>query len=139
MEVTRMETAYDFLKANVFHIATIDNGKPRVRPFGFVMKRDNRLYFCTNKTKEVYRNLIENPSTEICAVGKDGMTWLRIRGIVEFDESKEAKAQVFKEAPQLLKIYPKGADDEIFVTFYFKEAEAKLFSMGANPKDIDLI
>ncbi|HPP05800.1 MAG TPA: pyridoxamine 5'-phosphate oxidase family protein [Syntrophorhabdaceae bacterium] len=134
-----METAYDFLKANVFHIATIDNGKPRVRPFGFVMKRDNRLYFCTNKTKEVYRNLIENPSTEICAVGKDGMTWLRIRGIVEFDESKEAKAQVFKEAPQLLKIYPKGADDEIFVTFYFKEAEAKLFSMGANPKDIDLI
>ncbi|HOJ43786.1 MAG TPA: pyridoxamine 5'-phosphate oxidase family protein, partial [Syntrophorhabdaceae bacterium] len=113
--------------------------KPRVRPFGFVMKRDNRLYFCTNKTKEVYRNLIENPSTEICAVGKDGMTWLRIRGIVEFDESKEAKAQVFKEAPQLLKIYPKGADDEIFVTFYFKEAEAKLFSMGANPKDIDLI
>jgi len=134
-----METAYDFLKANVFHIATIDNGKPRVRPFGFVMKRDNRLYFCTNKTKEVYRNLIENPSTEICAVGKDGMTWLRIRGIVEFDESKDAKAQVFKEAPQLLKIYPKGADDEIFVTFYFKEAEAKLFSMGANPKDIDLI
>jgi len=134
-----METAYDFLKANIFHIATIDNGKPRVRPFGFVMKRNNKLYFCTNKNKEVYRNLIENPVTEISAVGKDRLTWLRLRGTIEFDESKEAKEQVFNESPQLLKIYPKGADDESFVTFYFKEAEARLFSIGGKPKDIDLV
>ncbi|HOJ71676.1 MAG TPA: pyridoxamine 5'-phosphate oxidase family protein [Syntrophorhabdaceae bacterium] len=134
-----METAYDFLKANIFHIATVDKGKPRVRPFGFVMKRDNRLYLCTNKNKEVYKNLKDNPVTELSAVGKDGMTWLRVRGTVEFDESKEAKAQVFEEAPQLLKIYPKGADDEVFVTFYFKEANAKLFSIGTQPKDVPLI
>lgn len=115
-----METAYDFLKANIFHIATVDDGRPRVRPFGFVMKRDNKLYFCTNKNKEVYKQLVKNPEVEISAVEKDGMTWLRLRGTVKFDESKEAKAQVFKEAPQLLKIYPKGEDDEVFITFYLR-------------------
>ncbi|MCX8023472.1 MAG: pyridoxamine 5'-phosphate oxidase family protein [Syntrophorhabdaceae bacterium] len=134
-----MMTAYDFLKGNAFHIATVDGDKPRLRPFGFVMKRNNRLYFCTNKNKEVYRQLKMNPETEISAIGKDGMTWLRVRGRVQFDESKEAKAQVFKEAPHLLKIYPRGEDDEVFLTFYLEDAKAKLFRMGGEPEDVALI
>lgn len=134
-----METAYDFLKANIFYIATVDGTSPRVRPFGFVMKRNNRLYFCTNKNKEIYKQLRVNPEVEISATGKDGMTWLRIRGMVEFDETKEAKAQVFSEAPQLLKIYPKGAEDEIFVTFYLKDAKARVFAIGKEAKEIELL
>ena len=55
-----MNSVYDFLKANpVFHIATVDGNKARVRPFGFSMKRNNMLYFCTNKTKEVYKQLLK--------------------------------------------------------------------------------
>lgn len=133
-----METVYDFLKTSIFYLATIDNDKPRVRPFGFVMKRNDKLYFCTSKNKEVYKQLINNPEVEISVTAKDGMTWLRLRGAVEFDETKEAKAQVFKEAPQLLKIYPKGEEDEFFVTFYIKDAKAKIFTVGKEPRDIPL-
>jgi uncharacterized pyridoxamine 5'-phosphate oxidase family protein len=40
--------------------------------------------------------------------------------------------------PDLLRIYPKGADDELFVTFYFTEAVATLFSFTEKPKNIPL-
>jgi hypothetical protein len=40
--------------------------------------------------------------------------------------------------PDLLWIYPKGAADEPFVTFYFTEAIATLFSFSEAPKNIPL-
>ncbi|HOE15995.1 MAG TPA: pyridoxamine 5'-phosphate oxidase family protein [Syntrophorhabdaceae bacterium] len=133
-----MDTAFDFIKANpVFHIATVDGAMARVRPFGFIMKRNNALYFCTNKTKDVYKQLQRNPDIEISDMGKND-TWLRIRGRIAFDETREAKVQAFEQSPNLLRIYPKGADDEIFVTFYFTEAVATLFSFTAAPKNIPL-
>ena len=134
-----MNTVYEFIKANpVFHIATVDGDKPRVRPFGFMMKRDNRLYFCTNKNKEVYKQLTQNPNIEISVMGSDGSSWLRVKGTIAFDESRDAKVQAFEESANLLRIYPKGADDEVFVTFYFAEAVATVFSFTAAPKDVPL-
>jgi uncharacterized pyridoxamine 5'-phosphate oxidase family protein len=132
-----MNTAFEFIKASpVFHIATVDGAKARVRPFGFIMKRNNKLYFCTNKTKDVYKQLKKNPDIEISDMGNN--VWLRIRGRIAFDETREAKAQAFEQAPNLLRIYPKGADDELFVTFYFTEAVATLFSFTEAPKNIPL-
>ncbi len=133
-----MNTAFEFLKANpVFHLATVDGNKARVRPFGFSMIRNKALYFCTNKTKDVYTQLVKNPDIEISGMGADG-TWLRIRGKIAFDESRDAKVQAFAEAPNLLKLYTKGADDEIFVTFYFTEAQATLYSFAGAPTSLPL-
>jgi uncharacterized pyridoxamine 5'-phosphate oxidase family protein len=139
IEEVHMTTAFEYLKVNpVFHIATVDGTKARVRPFGFSMKRNGALYFCTNKTKDVYKQLFRNPEIEISDMGNNG-TWLRIRGRIVFDETREAKAQVFEESKDLLKIYPKGADDETFVTFFFAEAFATLFSFTEAPKNIPLL
>jgi uncharacterized pyridoxamine 5'-phosphate oxidase family protein len=133
-----MSTAYEFLKSNqVFHLATVDGAKARVRPFGFVMKKNNALYFCTNKTKDVYKQMVKNPDVEMSAMSADGK-WLRLCGKAAFDESREAKAQAFTESAMLLQIYPKGADEEIFVTFYLKDAEATLYSFADAPKKIPL-
>ncbi len=132
-------TAIEYLKANpVFHIATVDGTKARVRPFGFSMMRNGKIYFGTNNTKEVYKQLSSNPDIEISDMGNDG-TWLRIRGRVAFDDSRDAKVQAFSESANLLKVYPKGADDETFITFYFTEAVATLFSFTAAPKTIPLV
>jgi uncharacterized pyridoxamine 5'-phosphate oxidase family protein len=133
-----MNSAFEFLKANpVFHLASVDGTKARVRPFGFTMKRNNALYLCTNKTKDVYKQMVKYPDIEISGMGADG-TWLRIRGKVAVDDSREAKAQAFADAPNLLQIYPKGADDEAFVTFYFTEAQATLYSFTGAPKILPL-
>jgi len=134
-----MKTALEFLKANpVFHIATVDGNKARVRPFGFKMKRNNALYLCTGKAKDVYKQMVQNPDIEISAMGTDN-TWLRIRGRIAFDDSREAKAQAFEESPNLLNIYKKGADDENYVTLYFTEAVATLYSFKEAPKTLPLV
>lgn len=133
-----MNTAYEFLKANqVFHLATVDGTQARVRPFGFTMVRNNALYMCTNKTKDVFKQMVKNPDVELSAMGPEG-TWLRVRGTVAVDDSKEAKVQAFKEAPMLLQIYPKGAEDENYVTLYFTKAEATLYSFNNPPKNLPL-
>jgi uncharacterized pyridoxamine 5'-phosphate oxidase family protein len=133
-----MTTAYDFIKANqVFHIATVDGTKARVRPFGFIMKWNDALYFCTNNTKDVYKQMVKNPDVEISSLGTDGK-WVRLRGKVVFDDSREAKVQAFTEADMLLQIYPKGADDETFVTFYLTDAQATLYSFTEPPENIPL-
>ena len=134
-----MSTAFEFMKANpVFFLATVDGAGARVRPFGFVMVRNNALYFCTNKTKDVYKQLVKNPDVEISGMGPEG-TWLRVRGTVVVDDSYEAKVQAFKEGQMLLQIYPKGADDETFVTFYLTKAKATLYSFVAGPKELPLV
>ena len=133
-----MDTAFDIIKASpVFYIATVDGTKARVRPFGFIMKRNNSLYFCTNKTKDVYKQLKQNPDIEISHMISNS-TWLRVRGRIAFDETRDAKAKAFEQMPDLLRIYPKGADDDLFVTFYFTEAVATLFSFSEAPKNIPL-
>ena len=133
-----MATAYEFLKANpTFHLATVDGAAARVRPFGFAMVYNNRLYICTNKTKDVFKQMQKNPEIEISDMGTNG-TWIRIYGKVAVDDSREAKAQAFKEAPTLLQIYPKGADDENYVTLYFTEAAATLYSFTGAPQTIPL-
>ena len=134
-----MSSAIEFLKANkVFHIATVAGNAARVRPFGFVMNRNGKLYMCTGKQKDVYKQMKENPGIEISAMGPEG-TWLRVRGDVVFDDSRETKMQAFEEAPMLLQIYPKGADDENYVTFYLSEAKATLYSFAEAPKELPLI
>ena len=134
-----MNSALEFLKANkVFHLATVDGTQARVRPFGFVMKRDDRLYMCTGKAKDVYKQMVKDPKIEISAMGADN-TWLRITGSIAFDHSRETKTQAFEEAPMLLQIYRKGADDENYVTFYFTEAKAVLYSFTEAPKNLPLL
>ena len=134
-----MNTAFEFLKANpVFFLATADGAGARVRPFGFVMIRNNALYFCTNRTKDVYKQLVKNPEVEISGMGTEG-TWLRLKGKAVTDDSYESKAQAFKESQTLLQIYPKGADDETFVTFSLANAQATLYSFAAAPKNLPLL
>ncbi len=134
-----MDTAFEFLKASqVFHLGTTDGTKGRVRPFAFIMKRNNTIYFCTGKQKDVYKQMSQFPDIEISAMGAAG-TWMRIRGRITFDDSRPAKEQAFAESPNLKNMYKKGADDETFVLFYFAEAVATLYSFTAAPKTLPLI
>lgn len=60
-----MSTAFEFLKANkVFMVGTSDATKGRVRPFAFVMKRNDTAYFCTGKGKDVYKQMTQYPDIE---------------------------------------------------------------------------
>ena len=60
-----------------YFIATIDGGKPKVRPFGTIGIYEGKLYIQTSKAKDVSKQISKNHNIEICAYdNKD--RWIRI-------------------------------------------------------------
>jgi uncharacterized pyridoxamine 5'-phosphate oxidase family protein len=57
-----LEEVLQFLTDNKpFYFATIDGNKPKVRPLGFFMNYENKLYFGIGKHKQAYQQILANP------------------------------------------------------------------------------
>ena len=95
-----MQRVYDFLKkCGTYYLATVENGQPRVRPFGTIDLFEGKLYIQTGKVKEVYKQIKENPKAEICACMKD--QWLRVSGELMEDDRREARQSMLDDYPSL--------------------------------------
>lgn len=126
-----MDEVLKFLEDNApFYLATVDGDRPKVRPFGFVMNHEGKLWFCTNNRKEVYRQLQANPCLEISATSPD-KTWIRLRGKARFQTTPVVKAKALELRPGLKKIY--SVDDHIFELFYIEEGEAVFNKLTGEP------
>ena len=128
-----MKEVYDFLKkCRTYYLATVDDGRARVRPFGTVDIFEDRLYIQTGKSKAVSRQIRENPFVEICAF--DGETWLRLSGELVRDERREAKKHMLDNYPELARMY--SPDDNNTEVLYFRNATADFTSFTKPPKTI---
>ncbi len=132
-----MEEIIQFLTGNgAFYIATMDGDSPRVRPFGFAMIYEGRLYFCTGGKKKVCRQLEANPHTEMSAMNTAG-EWVRVSGEAVFDNDMGAKQAAFQAMPGLANIYQSPENPE-FKVFYLSSPQATVYSMTAAPRSVDL-
>ena len=128
-----IEKVYYFLNdAVTYYLATIDGGKPRVRPFGTILLYDGKLYIQTGKSKEVSRQISENPFVEICA-SMNG-TWLRIATELVDDDNRDVKVAMLEKMPSLKAMY--SADDENTQVLYMKDATATFCSFTEEPEVI---
>ncbi len=131
-----MKEVLKFLTDNpTFYIATVEGDKPKVRPFGFVMEYEDKLWFCTSNQKNVYKQLQANPYFEISTTSPDGK-WIRLRGKAVFNSTPAAKAKALEVMPKLKEMY--SVDDDIFEVFYIEEGEATFCSMTAEPRTVKL-
>lgn len=112
-------------------LATVEGGMPRVRPFGFMFEEDGKLYFCTNCTKDVSKQLKKVPYIEYSATTKDMVT-LRLNGKVEFTEDMDKKEKVLEASPQVRGLY-KSADNPIFEVFYLEHGTATIADFSGQP------
>lgn len=129
-----MEELLQFLKdAGAFYFTTVEGREPRVRPFGFHMFYDGKLYFGVGDQKAAYKEMKDNPNVELCAF-KDGK-FLRIRGKAVFDLRPEVQAHQFEVSPFLQKTY-NAETGHTHVNFYLEEMSAMLFPMGGEPKKL---
>lgn len=123
-------------EAKTFYISTVDGNKPRVRPFGFIMEHEGKIYFSTTNQNKLFKQLSTNPYCEICTVSSDGK-WIRVNGKAVFDPRIEVKSKVFEVMPELKNAY-KSADNPNLETFYLENAEATIYSFTDQPKTITL-
>ncbi|MEG0178887.1 MAG: pyridoxamine 5'-phosphate oxidase family protein [Oscillospiraceae bacterium] len=132
-----MKRILDFLKANpTFYFATVDGYRPRVRPFGFYMQYNDKLYFGMGKHKKCYKQLLANPNIEVCTASEDGQ-WIRIRGVAQFDNSADALEQAFNTMPSLHDIY-NAESGFTFGLVYIDHAEAELADMDGNFEKLEI-
>lgn len=101
-----MQRVLRFLSENMpFYLTTITGeGRPRLRPLGFVTLHENRLYFGVGKHKDVYRQISANPKVEI-GVANPRSEWIRVAGNAVLDDNPEVKAKAFEALPILKDIY----------------------------------
>ena len=68
MKQQAIETIIDYLTSiPAWYLATVEEDQPHVRPFSFAAAQDDRIWFCTATTKDVYRELEKNPKFELTA------------------------------------------------------------------------
>jgi len=126
-----MEKILQFLTDNpVFYFASVDGDKPKVRPFGFFMGYNGKLYFGMGKHKQSYKQVVANPNVEICTVSAQRQ-WIRISGTAVFDDSADALAKAFETMPHLRNIYNEKSGLTMAV-FYIKDGVAEIADMQGN-------
>ena len=128
-----MNEVIKFLKENpVQYLATIgSDGKPKVRPFQFMIEEDNKLFFSTSNQKNVFSQMKNTPSVELCISNKK-FEWMRLSGDVVFSNDLEIKNKVIESSPLVKSIY-KTADNPTFEIFYLDNAKAVIADFSGNP------
>ncbi len=128
-----MQSVYEFLKAaKTYYLATNEENRPHVRPFGTVCIFENRLYIQTGLIKNVAKQMLANPNIEICAY-LDGK-WLRVSAEAVLDTRREAKAYMLDQYPHLKQQY--DPEDENTAVFYLKDAIATFSSFTEPPHTV---
>ena len=129
-----MKEVYEFLKdSKVFYLATVDNDKPRVRPFGALNIYNDKLYIQTGKVKDVSKQMSINPNIEISAMNNG--KWIRVEAKVVSDDSLDAKISMLDNNPELKSMYK--AEDPNTEVLYLTDVKATIYSFTDAPKVIE--
>lgn len=132
MEEQIMNEVVNFLQENpVQYLATVGrDGKAKCRPFMFCFEQDGKLWFCTNNTKDVYKDIQQNPYVEV-SVSSPAYAWIRLNGKAVF-ESNMAVKEGCMNSP-IVKGQHQTADNPIFEVFYLEGAKAVIADFSGNP------
>lgn len=127
-----MKKVVDFLLANpVQYLATVGrDGKAKCRPFMFCLEKDGKLWFCTNNTKNVYKDMQNNPEIEV-AVSDSSYAWLRLSGKAVFENNMEVKEACMNNP--IVKGQYASADNPIFKVFYIENPHGIIADFSGNP------
>lgn len=127
------EKIVEFLSgAGCFYFSTVEGDQPRVRPFGFAMIINDKLYFGMGDHKRSYKQLQENPKCELCAC-KNG-EWIRVSGKAHFDLS--VNDYIFEKSPFAKAKYGEGTP-LTHAAFYLDDMHCEYGSMSRPDNDFE--
>ncbi len=128
-----MNEIYDFLKkCGTYYLGTVEDNKPKIRPFGTIDIYNGKLTIQTGLKKDVAKQMIKNPNITICAF--DGNKWIRVDAIAKLDDSIEASSHMLERYPNLKGMYTPG--DGNTCVFVLESGQATISSFVEKPKTI---
>jgi uncharacterized pyridoxamine 5'-phosphate oxidase family protein len=114
-------------------LATQDGNKVKTRVFQYLFADGNKVYFCTNSEKPVYKQIQANPNVSFCTFPQNFTPVLSINGKAVFVEDMALKTKALEENPPIKGIY-QTPDNPIFKVFYISVEEVETFSFAEGPK-----
>ena len=132
-----MDEIVEYLQSvPAWYLATCEGDQPRVRPFSFVMREDDTLWFCTAKEKDVYQQLSVNPKFELSA-WKPGQGWIVVTGVADLtDTADDAVRQAGYE--HMCALGEEHDDDTSLTFFSLKSGTAKIADIDGSEREIVL-
>jgi len=117
------------------YMATIGmDGKPKVRPVQYMVVHENKLWFCTNSQKDMYKELCKNPFVDICGSrlleNEINTTWIRMSARCIFEENQTVKKMVMEKSAIVKELYNNDWQHPLFKVFYLSEINGSLNNLG---------
>ena len=137
------EEIFDFLNNNLaFHLATVDNGEPRVRAMLLYKADAAGIVFHTGDFKDVYKQIIANPNVQMCFNDAKTGIQVRVRGALEEVMDRDLKDEIANHPTRVfLKTLRENSTVENFYNsirvFRMKNGIANVWTFAANfaPKE----
>jgi uncharacterized pyridoxamine 5'-phosphate oxidase family protein len=130
-----MKEINEFLAANPMGcLATEDNGKPQVRPWGFMFEQEGKFWFCTSNDKHVFRQLKLNPAAAFSFTSKEMVT-VRLNGNVVFSDDMAIKKKVLDSNEMVKSVY-KTPDNPTFEVFCLEHGTAVMSDFSGQPPKV---
>jgi pyridoxamine 5'-phosphate oxidase len=130
----------EFLNANpVFHLATIEGDRPRVRGMLMYMADENGIVFHTGKMRDLHAQLTKNPKVEMSFNnGSDeNLIQIRVSGAVDLVEDLDLKKEIV-EKREFLKPFVERMGYDPLAVYRLKNGTASIWTMKTNlePKEL---
>ncbi len=101
-----MKDACKFIReCGYFFLATCVDKQPKLRPMGMIYGNDEALFIATDKRKNVYRELVDNPQVELASYSLSNRKWIRITGKMQVDSSVKIKEEMAEMYPMIRQEY----------------------------------
>ena len=117
-------------KNPVAFMATVDGDKPHVRAMGTYRADENGIIFSMQSPKDVYKQLVKNPETEICYWAEG--TQIRVSGRMEEIKDTGIKEEIVKART----FYKPGVEEQGLAyvgAFILKHGKAYVVDQKATP------
>lgn len=113
--------------------ATVDEtGRPQVRMIDVMLVENGRLYFCTARGKNFYRQLITSGWTALTGMNRE-FQMVRLSGPVHrVAEQKKWIDRIFEENPAMKQVYP-GDSRYVLEPFCIESGQMEFFDLGKFP------
>lgn len=117
-------------KNPVAYVATAEDNIPHVRALGTFRADENGIIFAMQADKDVYKQIVKNPATEICYYAESVM--VRVKGQMEPITDATIKNEIIEKRP----FYKPGVEKvglDYVGAFKVKNAKANVLDMKGPP------
>ena len=133
MKMNAQECLHILRKIKDVSFATVDEkGLPQVRIIDVMLVENNKLYFCSARGKDFYKQLMKNNHVALCTMTKN-YQMIRYQGKAQrLDNQKYWIDHIFKENPSMNHVYP-NESRSILEAFCIEEGQLEYFDLSQKP------